>query len=99
MMRDRFPDLAYFFGCYFHQDWDLEANTWQGVVQNFLNGEHPDYVKAATTQLGQLLSMNLDEKALEEALDELGNFRSPAPQTYGAWLNELHWLLRRGIRP
>lgn len=77
----------------------LEASDWQGAVQDFLEREPPELVRAATTQLGQLLSLNLDERALEALVDGMGNARDPAPQTYGAWLHEIHWLLRRLVRP
>ncbi|SEH66650.1 hypothetical protein SAMN04489835_2644 [Mycolicibacterium rutilum] len=32
-------ELAQFFGAYFHQDWDLEADDWQRIVDNFVNAD------------------------------------------------------------
>lgn len=29
-------ELDQFFGAYFHQDWDLEADDWQGIVDNYV---------------------------------------------------------------
>src|SRR5262245_49619178 len=99
MMRERFPELGQFFGCYLHQDWRLEASDWQGAAQNYVEHEPPELVKAATTQLGQLLAMDLNDQHLEAVLDEMGNAFDPGPLSYGTWLGELHWYLRRGIRP
>lgn len=31
--------LDQFFGAYFHQDWDLEAADWQGIVDNYANAD------------------------------------------------------------
>lgn len=31
-------ELVQFFGAYFHQDWDLEADDWQGIVDSYVIG-------------------------------------------------------------
>ena len=39
-MSTRDERLQLFFGGYFHQDWDIDAKTWQHVIANYV-GEHP----------------------------------------------------------
>lgn len=33
-------DLHRFFAAYFHQDWDLEADDWEGIVDTYAT-DHP----------------------------------------------------------
>jgi hypothetical protein len=49
--------LQRFFGGYFHQDWDLDAKTWQGVIANYVE-EHP---RDDTVELRDDLRTWLDE--------------------------------------
>lgn len=98
MKREHFPELSQFFGCYFHQDWRLEASDWQGAVKNFVIENPADFVRAVTEELGRFLALNLDQKEMGAALDELGSAYSPGPEMSDKeWLHCLHDLLREAV--
>ncbi|HEY8207093.1 MAG TPA: contact-dependent growth inhibition system immunity protein, partial [Myxococcaceae bacterium] len=80
MKREHFPELSQFFGCYFHQDWRLEAPDWESVVKNFLRENPADFISGVTEELGRLLEMNLDREEMRAALDKLGSAYSPGPE-------------------
>lgn len=89
-------DLKQFFGAYFHQDWDLEADDWQGIVD--------DYVKDLPAA-GQLrtLAQEIDdlrhsrvEPDLEQFLvTAVGVYYLPEPPNYTAWLAQVADRLRQ----
>jgi hypothetical protein len=98
MKKERFYELDQFFGGYFHEDWKLDASDWQSVVQNFLRDCSPERVRAVATQLGMLLSMNLDEERLGEMVLDMGvSHYPPQSMTYYEWLSAIHEILREAV--
>lgn len=103
---DRIPDtvndgsisarLYQFFAAYFHQDWDLEADDWEGIVDGYV-ADHP-----AAQQL-QTLAQEVDdlrearrEPELEEFLVNIvGVYYVPESHTYRVWLGEIAQQLRQ----
>ncbi|HYW12859.1 MAG TPA: contact-dependent growth inhibition system immunity protein [Longimicrobium sp.] len=63
---ESYPALAQFFGGYFHQDWDMEAANWEGVVRNFCAAAQPEQIAAVNTEIEALLAGAHDERELSE---------------------------------
>lgn len=89
--------LEQFFGAYFHQDWPLEADDWQGIV---------DQYSASPTRTAQqlhVLAQDIDEfrnsrpaSDLHTALMDIGGFYDPRPElTYVEWLGLVAERLRQ----
>jgi phenylalanyl-tRNA synthetase beta subunit len=88
-MNAQFPHLTQFFSSYFHQDWQLEANTPSEVVENYRNSELPESIEAALAELNKLLEMPIAPADLDTLiLDELGCYYEPSSenQTVREWL-------------
>jgi len=91
-MIDQFPHLTQFFSSYFHQDWQLEADTPSDVVTNYRSSEPPASVEAASQELSKLLEMPIAPADLEAfILDELGCYYDPQSenQTVREWLESV----------
>ena len=87
--------LYQFLAANFHQDWDLEADDWQGIVD--------DYVTADPTA-GPLLELaseidDLRESRAEPDLEHylvrtVGVYYGPQPLSYTEWLGQIANRLR-----
>lgn len=98
MTRDRFYELGQFFGGYFHQDWREDASDWRSVVQGYLEIESPGRIRAVATQMGKLLSMDLEEARLGRTMSDLGNDSSPPPgMTHREWLYAMHGMFKEAV--
>ncbi len=85
------PQLHQFLGGYFHQDWALDGNGWEPVVDEFVT-ESPHSVAVQTgDELSDVLAAHLTDAELAAVLDRLG--ASVAPAAFGltptAWLEAL----------
>ncbi|WP_406822740.1 contact-dependent growth inhibition system immunity protein [Pseudomonas viciae] len=45
-MKNKYPELFQFFGCYFHQDWMCESTEPDGVVRAFVFDSVPQTIEA-----------------------------------------------------
>lgn len=90
--------LSHFFGAYFHEDWDLEADDWQGIVDGYVRDEQP------SAELLRLLAREIDD--LNAASTEtdveglvtrtLGANYYPLPEySYEEWLKQVAARLRQ----
>jgi hypothetical protein len=87
--------LHRFFAAYFHQDWDLEADDWEGIVDGYA-ADHP------AAELLRRLAQEVD--GLREARPEpdleqflvytVGVYYEPKPLTYKVWLGQIAERLR-----
>lgn len=98
--RDVHPELVQFFGAWFHQDWDLEASDWDGVVASY-RAEMGAWEAARTAHsLNHLLATSTDDE-LEAFLYTrlLCNFdpRAVDGLTVRAWLEDVSRHLRGHI--
>jgi len=67
-MKNKY-ELDQFFGGYFHQDWDIVADTWQGVVYSFFEDcESSQPMQKIAEGFKCLLQKNYKENELEEIL-------------------------------
>ena len=90
-------DLHRFLAAYLHQDWDLEADDWEGNVDCYA-ADH------ASVELLRRLAQEIDE--LRHARPEVdlaqflgyavGAYYEPSPLTYKQWLGQIAERLRQG---
>lgn len=90
--------VSHFFGAYFHEDWDLEAVDWQGIVDGYVRDERP------SAELLRLLAREIDdlnagctETDVEGLVTRtLGANYYPLPEfSYGEWLHQVAARLRQ----
>ncbi|MFE5894823.1 contact-dependent growth inhibition system immunity protein [Streptomyces sp. NPDC056462] len=87
-----YPHISYLAQSYFHQDFDLEAETPLGVVQVFRDGESADTVEALRAEIVALLESEPTEEALANIwLDEAGAEYDPRFEgvTLRDWLRSM----------
>jgi hypothetical protein len=81
--------LAQFLGGYFHQDFMLDHESWQGVVAQFRADASPAELARVQAELDQLINRQLGEDQLSEALLDLGCFLLPVSFSFAEWLEQL----------
>jgi hypothetical protein len=92
-------DLGQFLcGCY-HQDWDVDASTSDGIVERFKKNNPPRLVATTAEELERFLTKDLEDAQLEQVLfKELSVGYDPRPQqTPRAWLGRVLQLLRADV--
>ncbi|OBF18919.1 contact-dependent growth inhibition system immunity protein [Mycobacterium sp. ACS4331] len=89
-------DLKQFFGAYFHQDWDLEADDWQGIVDGYVN-DHPvaGLLRMLAEEIDTLRQARAEPDLEQFLVYTVGVFYLPEPPTYTAWLGQIAHRLRQ----
>ena len=88
MSRD-FPELHDFFGAYFHQDWTVEHDTAEQVIDAFLAESDFEDLMTAWKELDVLIDQKRDEQVLREyLLTELSCYYC----YWNAWESGESWL-------
>ncbi len=93
MHMSDFPTLQNLFSAYFHQDWSLEHDSADAVVDSWREGEDAEYIARARDELDRLLARDLDDAALGAAVRALGSEYDPPRDTArgdGGWRD---WLV------
>jgi CdiI immunity protein len=85
------PQLHQFLGGYFHQDWALDRDSWQPVVEEFVTESPHSLVVETAAELSDVLAANISDAELTTLLDRLGASVAPAGfgMTVTAWLEAL----------
>jgi hypothetical protein len=80
-----------FLGAYFNQDWDMEAPTWEGIVDIFLRDEpSSSTIQAIVVTLRELADSDQPEEIVaDRLLREFGSFYDPR----GSGVRIRDWLL------
>ncbi len=81
--------LAQFFGGYFHQDFMLDHESWEGVVAQFRADASVEEIRRVQAQLDLLIDRQLEEDVLSETLLDLGCHLLPTSFTFTEWLQQL----------
>jgi hypothetical protein len=91
------PQLRQFLGGYFHQDWPLDRDGWEEVVDDFVAESPRSVVGEAVTELRDLLADGLSDEDAEVLLEGLGCNVNPSAFNLGAaeWLHALEARLSR----
>lgn len=85
------PALENFLSAYFHQDWSMEHDTADGVVDAYLGSEADAEIVAVRDDLQSLAAEGLDEAALGARMQRLGSEYDPTRDggTWQGWLARL----------
>jgi len=67
-MNKDFPEIRDFFGAYFHQDWPVEHDTADQVIDEFLDASNNEILIQTSHELKTLLSKDLSETELRAYL-------------------------------
>jgi len=90
-------DLDQFFGAYFHQDWPIEANNWQGIVDQYSASPNrsPQQLLVLADHIDELIARYPDPE-LPAVILNMGGFYDPRPElTYAEWLRRVADRLRQ----
>ncbi|MGE0218910.1 contact-dependent growth inhibition system immunity protein [Mycolicibacterium sp.] len=88
-------ELYQFLATNFHQDWDLEADDWQGIVDNYVDEDPtPAPLQLLAEQIDELRGSRQEPELKEFLVRQVGVDYGPAPLTYGEWLKEIAIRLR-----
>lgn len=91
MENNDYELLDNFLSNWFHQDWDLEARSWQELVAKFKTISRAERVQQVHLELKSFLKdKKRDDELCEIVFEEFGCSYDPRPQqTVRAWLTEL----------
>ncbi|WP_080922035.1 MULTISPECIES: contact-dependent growth inhibition system immunity protein [Pseudomonas] len=88
-MNAEFPELHDFFGAYFHQDWTVEHETAEQVLDAFLAESDLESLRAVQLELNFFLQRRWSEEELRKyLLRELSCYYS----YWNAWKTGKAWL-------
>ncbi|TMS53651.1 contact-dependent growth inhibition system immunity protein [Mycobacterium sp. DBP42] len=88
-------DLHRFFAAYFHQDWDLEADDWEGIVDTYAT-DHPsaELLRKLADEIDGLCEVRPEADLEQFLVYTVGVYYVPEPLTYKAWLGQVANRLR-----
>ncbi len=91
MMKNKYPALFQFFGCYFHQDWPVDYESWDPAIADFVKSEPPESIRAAQFELEQILNSGCSESEVLELLLQLGCYYDPTADGTNvfSWLQDV----------
>lgn len=95
------PLLHQLFGGYFNQDWMLDDQSWQGVIDRFTRMEPRSTVADTHRELVSLLASEKPEPELaREVLDTLGSYYDPRGTggTMRGWLEQIAAMLGERVQ-
>ncbi|MGV9803614.1 contact-dependent growth inhibition system immunity protein [Mycobacterium sp. NPDC003449] len=89
-------NLYQFFGAYFHQDWDLEADDWEGIVDSYA-GDHPtaESLRMLAQEIDSLREARSEQNLEQYLVNTVGVYYGPEPLTYKEWLGQIADRLRQ----
>ncbi|MEZ0341882.1 contact-dependent growth inhibition system immunity protein [Mycobacterium sp. pV006] len=90
--------LSHFFGAYFHEDWDLEADDWKGIVDGYVRDEEPssDLLRLLATEIDDLNAVGTEDDVAGLVTRTLGANYYPLPEvSYREWLSQVAAWLRQ----
>jgi len=98
-MTSHYENLAEFIGSYFHQDWTSDADSSLDVVRVYLL-EWPRKEALLAFQELVLLLGTTDETTLQEAVESMGCYFSPAAEGYASftdWMQQVEHVMRQSF--
>lgn len=75
--QDEYPQLFQLFAGYFNQDWSMDYSDADEVINQFVEWESEDVVRAAAEELGRLLAAHETENLREILLRQLSCYYDP----------------------
>jgi hypothetical protein len=95
MKRDLYPELAWFLGTRYHEDWTLEADTALQIAVLFAADEDPVLVSKVVRELDEVLRSERTDAGLAVLVAELGSRYDPGAEgrSVRAWLEDVRKIL------
>ena len=98
MLKDEYPALWLFLGGYLHQDWDLDYDSPEAALRDFIAGEHV-LAPQLPAEVDRVLARGESDAALNELLLEFGSSYLPtgvgaSPRT---WLTSVRQDVRAAV--
>jgi hypothetical protein len=82
--------LRQFFGSYFHQDWDIDGDSWREVLEVYFRVASPAKLRQLRDDLAALLgSVDDDDELGNYLFERLRNEYEPEEENYHQWLEQL----------
>lgn len=75
-LKEKYPNLGHFFGCYFNQDWDYDYATPADGVNDFID-RAAARIPSTVSELKVFLQEFNNDKELNLAVGDLGNEYDP----------------------
>lgn len=89
-------ELHNFFGAYFHQDWDLEAEDWQGIVDLYVDDvPKAGWLKTLAHEIDVLRSTRTGVDLEHFLLRTVGLDYVPESGAFDEWLGDVAHRLRQ----
>ena len=89
-------NLEQFFGAWFHQDWQLDAESWEAVARQFAESDGSAAATSAADSILALVQSEPDDASLAAKLSQLGcEYWPGAVRDLRPWLIALAHELRR----
>ncbi len=92
--HDRLPQ---FFGGYFHEDWQVEAEDPDGIIDLYMSQADRDQRLGVAEGIDALITSDLSDEAISRMLfEELGCYYDPTPDGLSAraWLQQVSHRLK-----
>ncbi|QRY48884.1 hypothetical protein JVX93_27755 [Mycolicibacterium boenickei] len=88
-------ELHRFFAAYFHQDWDVEADVWEGIVDGYA-ADHPtaERLRTLAQEIDGLSEVRAELDLEQFVVYSVGAYYDPEPLTYEEWLGRIAERLR-----
>ncbi|WP_432799931.1 contact-dependent growth inhibition system immunity protein [Poriferisphaera sp. WC338] len=86
-------ELQQFFGCYFHQDWDLSSSSDQEAIQQYLNDSDLHSIEKSAKELRSLIVRKITENQLDELITSTYKCSfdpNSNGSTYIEWITTMH---------
>ncbi|WP_036245829.1 contact-dependent growth inhibition system immunity protein [Massilia sp. BSC265] len=89
-MAEQHDELSRFFGCYFHQDWNLDDHSWEDVVRRFVAESGQSAAHSLAGQITKLTESAESDADLAKAIESFGCYYCPSSHPeMRAWLKDL----------
>jgi CdiI immunity protein len=87
--------IRQFFGGYFHDDWNLEADDWQGAVDDYIGGESAAQLLSLAQEVDDLRSSHSEDSLAILMYRRALCSYNPRPLTYYEWMGKIADRLRQ----
>ena len=90
-------ELEQFLGAYFHQDWDLEADDWQGIIDSCVNADPvAEPLRVLAQEIDDVRASRSEPDLTQFLIRGVGVCYDPRPKdTFKEWLGQIAARLRK----
>jgi hypothetical protein len=89
MYFDLASDAGQFLGGYFHQDWTYDHDSWEDVVDEYVDEVSSECVHSTGAQIQAMLDGMSDEELEDVVWRRLACFYNPPTESLRTWLSRV----------